>query len=267
MLEGEEDTPGFPYIGRDADGVQLIYQLNDMPPDLYGREVMLYIPPDCTLRINHVEVTQGLIEGATEDTLQGTERTFTTDASADVNQALIAALPDAIKKIIQDDALHLYKYAESPIAPILNLTQTTDYFPNSLTFIRPLNPPVLYTMPQHRYLTLWVIGEREYRFGNVFLIFDTAGPTCQDVGIYSHEGGVDDQVLPVGAGDPGHEAIERTDGSLSVGFLVDRAAAYFGRNVLLYIPLDCTLELKLVSVVLSSEEIPRAQEFPFQTLT
>ena len=62
----------------------------------------------------------------------------------------VAALPDDIKRIIQADALHLYKYAESPIAPILNLTQTTDYFPilrdlaqavdlQILTWVRP--PP------------------------------------------------------------------------------------------------------------------------------
>ena len=79
VLEGEEETPGFPLIQRDEDGINLMYQLNDMPQDLYGREVMLYIPAECTLRINHVIVVEGLIEGATEDTLQGTERTVTTE--------------------------------------------------------------------------------------------------------------------------------------------------------------------------------------------
>ena len=56
VLEGEEETPGFPFIERDADGVHLMYQLNDMPPELYGREVMLYIPSECTLRINHAQL-------------------------------------------------------------------------------------------------------------------------------------------------------------------------------------------------------------------
>lgn len=195
-------------------------------------------------------------------------------AGADLDAA---ALPDEIKRVFQDDALHLYKYAESPIAPILNLAQTTDYFPilrnlglptNLLTFIRIPNTPVMYTMPQNRYLTLWVIREREYRFGNVLLTYDATGPSCLDAAIYYHDGGVDDQVLPVRAGDPGPEAIHMGGGTFSVVFSINGASAeYFGRNVLLYVPFECTLEIRVVSAALSPAETLNAQEFPFQTST
>ena len=195
-------------------------------------------------------------------------------AGADVGE-VASLLPDAIKKIIQDDALHLYKYAESPIAPISNLTQTNDYFPTLrdalghilrlqiLTWSRSANPPVVYTMPQNQYLTLWVIRERESERSMV-LIYNTAGTSCQDVGIYYHGGGQDDQVLPAREGDPGAQAIERVDGSLYVRFSINGASPeYFGRNLLLYIPLGCRLEVAEVSVVTYPEETPGAQETPF----
>ena len=96
------------------------------------------------------------------------------------------------------------------------------------------------------------------------LIYNTASPNCQDVGIYYHDGGEDDQVLPARAGDPGAEAIQREGGRLAVRFSISGASPeYFGRHVLLYIPLGCRLKLRLVSLLIYAEETRGDPELPF----
>ena len=261
VLEGEEETPGFPFIERDADGVHLMYQLNDMPPELYGREVMLYIPSECTLRIIHVLVMEGLIEGATEDTLQGTERTFTTDASADVNQDLIDLLPEDVARIIQDHALHLFKFEHSPNARILNLTETNDYFSiipfdsidedaesTNYAYIIDFSTDIEYTMPMNRYLSLYIIRERtEFRSLNVD--FQVTGGNCDALGFYYYEGR-DSQVLEGEEDTPGFPLIERDEnGIINLMYqLNDMPPELYGREVMLYIPSECTLRINHVIV-------------------
>ena len=68
MGESDEDQPGLVY--------GFMYELHDLPRELYGRQVMLYIPSECTLRLEHVVVRENLPAGATEETLEATRRTF-----------------------------------------------------------------------------------------------------------------------------------------------------------------------------------------------
>ena len=75
VLEGGDETEGITFMKNFFGTIHLLYRLNYTPEELCGRQVMLYIPPDCTLRFNYATIG----ERATDDTLEGTERTITTE--------------------------------------------------------------------------------------------------------------------------------------------------------------------------------------------
>lgn len=171
----------------------------------------------------------------------------------------VSDLPDDIKRSIQEDALHLYKYAKSPMARVLTLTETSDYFPTLHNALYPDVALKIYQMPSNRYLTMWQIRQRETH-GSVSVFYDAKGSSCHEADLYYHAGGDEDQLLPATGTDPG--SFQLFSRMISVHFRLKTATEEdFGRTVLLYIPPQCTLKLTRLSVTQYSSSAP---ELPFQ---
>lgn len=119
------------------------------------------------------------------------------------NQDLIDRLPDDVNRMIQDHMLHFYKFQHSPIAPILNLAETSELF-STLPFsnIDQDSRAIIYgyvvdnndyTMPKNRYLTLYTVQQR-MNYPSVDLGFRVKEGDCDAMGIYYYDG-QDSQVL------------------------------------------------------------------------
>lgn len=184
-------------------------------------------------------------------------------------------IPDDVKRVIQADALHLYRYGDNPIAPILSLTETVEFFPQELDNI-PMGGTIsqkyrymeglntLFEMPQGRYLTLWLIQERRLDFGSVFLSFRT-DDNCGDVDLYYYDGDEDYQVLRAHQGDSGVPEVHRDHANmLTIGFLLHgQRAELDGRTVLLYIPPTCTLQVSTISLFIVRGPLSTTPYLPF----
>lgn len=161
-------------------------------------------------------------------------------------------LPDDVKRIIQADTLHLYKFQHSPIAPILNLTATNAYFPTLMFDVVTWEKKVFgyvsdlgieYTLPMGKYLTLYEMRPRLIELG-----LQVMENNCQDVGIYYFDGG-DAQVLPVLDGMPGFPLIQSNE-RITVTYQLDEVLIQTdGRQVFLYIPTDCKLGIYYIRLL------------------